>query len=75
MPHGDITDRTKDDEVSAAQVGENQGRFLEANRREAGRHSHSVREDVSQTRLILQYLPSLSLFCPKSKGPGSNLVP
>lgn len=34
VPHGDITDRTKNKEVSAAQVGENQDRFLEANRRD-----------------------------------------
>lgn len=59
MPHGDITDRTKDNEVSADQVGKNQSRFLEANRREERRDS--VREGLSRTSLVLQYLPCLFL--------------
>lgn len=42
MLHGDINDRTKDNEVSAGQVGKNQGRFLGAKRRQARRDS--VRE-------------------------------
>lgn len=45
----------------AAQVGENQGRFLDANRREARRDS--VREGPSRTMLVRteQYLHCLLL--------------